>query len=39
MNTTILDILTDVTLREPNALEAAMASTASAGIPWLTGDQ
>ncbi len=35
MNTAILDVLTDTTLRENGALEAHLVEHTSAGTPWL----
>lgn len=36
MNTQILDILTDIQLRDVANLEDALIQHASAGLPWLT---
>lgn len=36
MSTTILDVLTDVSLRSDGALKAQLVEETSAGTPWLT---
>lgn len=36
MSTTILDVLTDVSLRADGALKARLVEETSAGTPWLT---
>ena len=39
MNILLLDTLTDISLRDTNALEATLVDKSSAGLPWLTGEQ
>lgn len=35
MNTIVLDMLTDVTLRDAETLQAKVVAVTSAGLPWL----